>query len=116
MWAYPRPPTVETDDRRVRIVCGGRTIIDTRRALRVLETSHPPCWYLPIDALSGVQLAAPARSTWCEFKGRATYHDIVDDTGVLAAGAAWTYPRPSAGYELLVDHSSVYPADGSLPG
>ncbi|CAN5800460.1 hypothetical protein BH23ACT10_BH23ACT10_14470 [soil metagenome] len=75
----------------------------------MLETSHPPCWYVPVAALRDAWLRPQGRSTWCEFKGAASYHDIVDDTGVLAAGVAWTYPRPTPGYELLIARFTVYP-------
>ena len=111
VWEYPRPPRVEADERRVRIVCGGLTVVDTTGALRVLETSHPPGWYVPVVALRGAGLRPTQHATWCEFKGHASYYDIVDDDGaVLAANAAWAYPRPSAGYEALADKFSVYPA------
>lgn len=88
VWDYPRPARIEPDRRWVDIVCGGRTIVDTAAALRVLETSHPPCWYVTITALRGATLLPTGRSSRCEFKGRATYHDTVDDEGrVLTAGA-----------------------------
>ncbi len=59
VWSYPRPPRVEADA-RVRVVLGGVTIADTRNALRVLETSHPPVYYVPpADVLVGAQ--RPAR-------------------------------------------------------
>lgn len=111
VWDYPRPPAVEPDTRRVRIICGGRTVVDTTDAVRVLETSHPPSWYVPSAALRGARLVAASRTSWCEFKGRAAYHDIVDaDSGrVLAAEAAWSYPRPTAGYEMLANRFTVYP-------
>ena len=110
VWDYPRPPRIEADDRRIRIVCGGQTVVDTTDAVRVLETSHPPGWYVPIAALRGASLRAGQHSTWCEFKGRASYYDIVGDAGVLAVDAAWSYPQPSDGYEVLADRFSVYPA------
>ena len=47
VWDYPRPPRLEPTARRVRVVLGGVTVADTRRALRVLETSHPPAYYVP---------------------------------------------------------------------
>ncbi|HSJ45837.1 MAG TPA: DUF427 domain-containing protein [Euzebyales bacterium] len=68
-----------------RIVCAGRTVVDTTDAVRVLETSHPPTWYMPVAALRGAHLAMTACSTWCEFNGRASYGDIVGpDRTVLA--------------------------------
>jgi uncharacterized protein (DUF427 family) len=109
VWDYPRPPRIAGDGRRVRVVCNGRTVVDTTDAVRVLETSHPPGWYIPVAALRGAELRPTRHSTWCEFKGRASYYDIVGDAGVLAVNAAWSYPRPSEGYEALADHFSVYP-------
>jgi uncharacterized protein (DUF427 family) len=110
VWDYPRPPQVEPDGRRVRVVCAGRTVVDTTDAVRVLETSHPPTWDVPVAALRGARLAMTTRATWCEFKGRASYADIVDDDGtVLAAGAAWLYRQPARGFEELDGRFSVYP-------
>jgi uncharacterized protein (DUF427 family) len=42
VWDYPRPPRLEHEPRRVRVVLGGEVVADTTGALRVLETSHPP--------------------------------------------------------------------------
>lgn len=110
VWDYPRPPRVEPDGRRVEVVCDGVTVVDTTDAVRVLETSHPPAWYLPVAALRGARLRPVGRTTWCEYKGRATYLDVVADDGrVLAAGAAWRYPRPTPGYDVLADRFTVYP-------
>jgi len=77
----------------------------------VLETSHPPTYYLPVhDVAAGVLV--PARSgmaTVCEFKGVARYWDLVmDETRVLDVG--WTFPQPTRGYEALVDHVAFYPS------
>ena len=111
VWDYPRPPRVERDGRRVRIVCSGRTVVDTRDAVRVLETSHPPTWYVPISELTDARLVTVSGGTWCEFKGRAAYADIVGSDGrVLAPRAAWRYPDPATGYEHLTDRFTVYPA------
>lgn len=93
---------------------GVTVVADTRRALRVLETSHPPTYYLPVeDVAPGALVAAAGASSWCEFKGRATYLEVVgaDDEGrpVVAQRAAWTYPDPSPGYEALVGHVALYP-------
>lgn len=112
VWDYPRPPRVEASDATVEIVLGGVTIASTTAALRVLETSHPPAFYLPADAFVPGALVRTAGSTWCEFKGAATYFDVVavgSRTAVAAARAGWTYPRPSRGYEQLVDHVAVMP-------
>jgi uncharacterized protein (DUF427 family) len=109
VWDYPRPPRVEASDRRVRIILGGRTIVDTTDAVRVLETSHPPAWYLPVTAFTGVEITVTSGETVCEFKGRATYYDLAAGSA-LAERAAWGYRSPAAGYEALAGRLAVYPA------
>ena len=87
---------------------GGQVIAETPNAVRVLETSHPPVYYLPIDAfLDGVLV--PVRGTsFCEFKGEAHYFDVVAG-GVIAARAAWTYSEPTRGFEALGTRVALYP-------
>ncbi|WP_438353145.1 DUF427 domain-containing protein [Microbacterium sp. CJ88] len=109
VWDYPRPPAVEPVDRRVVIEFAGETIVDTRDVVRVLETSHPPVYYLPRAAFAPGTLADASGSSWCEFKGRAAYFDVVVGERV-AGGVAWTYPEPSPGYGLLRDRVALYAA------
>jgi uncharacterized protein (DUF427 family) len=109
VWSYPRPPRVEPSARRVRVVLGGVVVADSRSALRVLETSHPPVLYVPLaDVLPGA-LEPAARRTWCEFKGAATYCDV-SGGGRTERAAAWTYPDPAPGFEALRGHVAFYPA------
>ncbi|EYT59386.1 DUF427 domain-containing protein [Microbacterium sp. UCD-TDU] len=109
VWDYPRPPRVEPVADRVTIRLGGDLIADTRDAVRVLETSHPPVYYLPIaDFIPGALVEAPGAS-FCEFKGTARYFDVRGgDTA--RPGAAWNYPHPSPGFEALTDRVAVYAA------
>jgi uncharacterized protein (DUF427 family) len=93
----------------VVVVFGGLTIADSVRALRVLETSHPPTFYIPPGDLARGCLTATTRTSWCEFKGRATYLTVAAG-GRSEAGAAWTYTRPRPGYEAIADHVAFYPA------
>jgi uncharacterized protein (DUF427 family) len=91
------------------VVLGGVEVCRTSRAWRVLETSHPPGWYLPrADWLPGALEPADG-SSYCEFKGVASYLDVVGG-GVCAARAAWTYPQPTAAYAVLADAVAVHPA------
>ena len=109
VWDYPRPPRVEPSHELVTVQLGGIVVCQTRLSLRVLETSHPPTYYLPFgDWLEGSLQPAPGRS-FCEFKGYATYWTVVAGP-VRAEGAAWSYPEPSAGFEAVRDHVAVYPA------
>lgn len=104
VWDYPRPPRIEAASERVVIEHEGRVIVDTTDAVRVLETSHPPAYYLlRSDFLPGVLTPAEG-SSFCEYKGLASYLSIG-----TAERAAWFYPKPSSGFELLADRISLYP-------
>jgi uncharacterized protein (DUF427 family) len=87
---------------------GGVRVAASGRALRVLETSHPPAYYLPVDDFVPGSLRPTAGSSWCEFKGTAAYYDVVGGDAV-APRAAWTYPRPSPGFDAIAGHVAVMP-------
>ncbi|MFJ4224916.1 DUF427 domain-containing protein [Microbacterium sp. NPDC089695] len=107
VWDYPRPPRVEPVRGRVTIRLGGELIADTTDAVRVLETSHPPVYYVPLADFSAGALADAAGSSFCEFKGAARYFDVRGG-GEVAERAAWNYPDPSPGFEVLADRVAVY--------
>ena len=109
VWDYPRPPRVEPSGEWVEVWLGGVRVAASERALRVLETSHPPAYYLPVDDFVPGALSPTAGASWCEFKGTAAYYDVVGGDAV-APGAAWTYPRPSRGFEAIAGHVAVMPA------
>jgi uncharacterized protein (DUF427 family) len=107
VWDYPRPPRLERTAKRLRIVYAGRTIVDTTAGWRVLETSHPPVYYVPpLDVDSDVLVAASG-SSFCEFKGRAAYYDLVAG-GRRSARAAWAYPAPSRAFDAIAHHLAFY--------
>ncbi|MFC5381722.1 DUF427 domain-containing protein [Aquipuribacter nitratireducens] len=108
VWDYPRPPVVVADARPVVVRFGGE-VCRTTAALRVLETSHPPTWYLPVADFAPGALRPAAGRSLCEFKGQAAYLDLVAPDGRTAGAAAWTYPDPLPGYETLRDHVALYP-------
>ena len=102
----------------MRVVVAGRTIADSSRALRVLETSHPPVYYVPLEDIAAGVLVPAHKRTWCEFKGEAAYYDVdaagdaaggVTGSVGVAADAAWHYPQPASGYEALAGHVAFYP-------
>ena len=105
VWDYPRPPRVESSAAHVVVELDGEVLADTRRSLRVLETSHPPVFYIPASDVRTQRLRPSAkRSTWCEFKGAARYYDAGRHKAV-----AWSYPSPSPGYEAIAGHFAFYP-------
>jgi uncharacterized protein (DUF427 family) len=99
---------VEPTSRRVRVIFGGVTIADTRRALRVLETSHPPTYYIPPNDLRMEYLTPTSKRSFCEFKGMAGYY-TVQVGEQRAENAAWFYAHPSPGYEALAGYVAFYP-------
>jgi uncharacterized protein (DUF427 family) len=108
VWEYPRPPALERCTRRVRIELGGRVIADSQAALRILETSHPPTIYIPPTDIDAECLKPAPGSSFCEFKGVATYFDLVVGER-REARVAWTYREPMPAYAALRDHVAVYP-------
>jgi len=108
VWDYPRPPRVEASQKPVRVEFAGEVIAETTRAYRVLETSHPPVFYIPLEDVRGEFLRPSRRRTYCEFKGEAGYYDLVAG-GREVREAAWYYPEPSARYEVLRGHVAFYP-------
>ena len=108
VWDYPRPPRLEPNARRLHVVLGGLTVADTEAGWRVLETTHPPVYYLPRAAFTHCRITDTARTTFCEFKGRATYATL-EAGGRVERDAAWFYASPSPGFEPLQDHLAVYP-------
>lgn len=79
VWDYPRPPRLEPSGKQIRVVFNEPVVADTRRAYRVLETSHPPVYYLPLEDIRSDFLRPSPGGSWCEWKGQAVYYDVVVD-------------------------------------
>ena len=109
VWDYPRPPHVEPTNKHLRVIFNGETIAETTRAYRVLETSHPPVYYIPPADVRMEYLSSTNRSTFCEFKGAAIYWTIRLD-GRMSENFAWSYGQPAAGYEVIKNHLAFYPS------
>ncbi len=108
VWDYPRPPRVEPTSKHVTIVFNGVTIADTHNALRVLETSHPPVYYIPPQDIRTEYFKPTRRRTFCEFKGSAHYYNILVGNKD-AENAAWYYPDPAPSYAALKNYVAFYP-------
>lgn len=108
VWFYPRPPRVEPVPQRIRIEFAGHTIADTSRALRVLETSHPPAYYIPKDDFLRGILKKTDHCSVCEFKGTASYWSI-ELNNRHSENAAWSYENPTFDFEPIRGYLAVYP-------
>ena len=109
VWDYPRPPRAEREPRPVTVTHAGVVVVDTDDVVRVLETSHPPTYYLPRTAFTAGVLRPASRRTVCEWKGTARYVDVVLPGGTLG-DIGWWYPEPDPRYPELADRVALYPA------
>lgn len=108
VWDYPRPPRLEPTSKLIQVVLQDVCIAETRRAWRVLETSHPPVYYLPPAEIQMNYLVPVKGTSYCEWKGQAAYYDIVFGS-VVAERAAWSYPDPSPSFAPIKDYLAFYP-------
>lgn len=106
-WSYPRPAVAQPSVRRIVIEHGGRTIADTRAAVRTIETSHPPSYYIPPGDIAPGMLREAGGGSFCEWKGSAIYWDVVVGDLVLSR-VGWSYPDSTAPFAMLRDHVASY--------
>jgi uncharacterized protein (DUF427 family) len=109
VWDYPRPPRLELSSKTVRVLLSGQLIARSARAYRVLETSHPPTWYIPSADAAMDLLEATSKTSFCEWKGRATYW-TVRAANQIVENAIWSYESPSPDFALIKSHLAFYPS------
>jgi uncharacterized protein (DUF427 family) len=108
VWDYPRPPRLEDSSKHIQVICNGVVIADTQRAKRILETSHPPVYYIPPEDVKLQYFKPTSRSTFCEWKGGASYYTITVENKKIV-DAAWYYRHPTHPYEAIVGYIAIYP-------
>jgi uncharacterized protein (DUF427 family) len=108
VWDYPRPPRAEPTPRHLQVVLGGEVVADSSRAWRVLETSHPPVYYIPPEDIRWEHVRESRGSSFCEWKGTARYFDVSAGE-ILRVRAAWSYPDPTPAFDGIRDHLAFYP-------
>lgn len=109
VWDYPRPPRLEETSKHIQVIFNGVTIAATHQAKRVLETSHPPVYYIPLEDIKQEYLIKSPRSTNCEWKGHGAYYSLaVGDKRV--DDVAWYYPEPTPAFAAIANHVAFYPA------
>jgi len=105
--SYPRPPALEPVPQVLRVEFAGLPVADTAQGWRVLETHHAPTYYIPPSDVVQAAFVPTSRETFCEWKGRAVYFDLVID-GRRSRNAAWAYPAPTARFEPIKDYLAFY--------
>jgi uncharacterized protein (DUF427 family) len=107
VWDYPRPPRLEQTSHHIQVIFAGAIIADTTRAWRVLETSHPPTYYIPPEDIRMEYLEVTTHTSFCEWKGAARYYTVRVE-GQEAVDAAWAYPQPTPSFTAIRDHVAFY--------
>ncbi len=117
VWSYPRPPRLERVEKPVEAWFAGERIVSTTGAYRVLETSHPPVYYLPPEEIRMELLRPASGGSFCEWKGMAEYLDLVVGSR-RAEKIAWRYPRPTAAFAPIAGYVALYagPLDRATVG
>lgn len=106
---YPRPPALVPCARHLRVQALGRLLAETHRSLRVLETFHPPTFYLPPESFDALMLRPAGGRSFCEWKGVARYFDVVAPDGRALDRVVWSYPEPTAAFTPLAGWYALYP-------
>lgn len=110
VWDYPRPPEIRPEPRQVTVSVDGIEIARSARAVKVCETAGGPVVYIPPDDIADGALSAPrAGGSFCEWKGSASYFDVIAGKEPIP-NAAWTYPNPTPTFEPIAGWISFYPA------
>ncbi|MBX7220496.1 MAG: DUF427 domain-containing protein [Blastocatellia bacterium] len=107
VWDYPRPPRLEPTRKRIQVIFAGTVIADSVRAWRVLETSHPPVYYIPPEDIRMDLLQVSPQSSYCEWKGGALYFDL-EVNGHRVQDVAWAYPQPVPAFAPIRDFLAFY--------
>ena len=109
VWDYPRPPRLESCSDRVRVVVEDEVVADSSQAYRVLETSHPPTYYIPPDDVRCELLQESSPASLCEWKGKAKYFTLRLKNRTIV-NAAWCYPTPTGGFSKIAGYLAFYPS------
>jgi uncharacterized protein (DUF427 family) len=106
---FPRPPLCERTPRHLQVKWNGQLIADTKEGYWVLETHHPPTYYLPPSSLK-VDLLPSNNTSFCEWKGRATYHNLANPSNPdeVVKNRIWSYHGPTPGFKDIEGYLSFY--------
>ena len=117
VWDYPRPPRLEKVTKEIKIIFNNETIALSTNSYRVLETSHPPVYYIPLEDINRDYLQPASGSSFCEWKGKARYYDL-NVKGKIAKKVGWYYPEPTREFSILRNYVAFYagPMDACYVG
>ena len=107
VWDYPRPAILQDTDKHIKVIFNDIILAETHQAKRVLETSHPPSYYIPAEDFKAEYLIATPRKTMCEWKGICQYYDVsVGDKYVN--NAVWKYIQTTPSFSSIQEYYGLY--------
>ncbi|MEM9982975.1 MAG: DUF427 domain-containing protein [Bacteroidota bacterium] len=107
VWDYPRPPLLEEVHKTIEVFFNGEQIAHTNKAYRVLETSHPPVYYIPFEDVKQAYLLPSDSATYCEWKGRGLYYHLKVKEKTVK-DAAWYYDNPTKRFAPIKNYLAFY--------
>ncbi len=107
VWDYPRPACWEDTSKHIKVIFNDTIVAETRQAKRVLETSHPPSYYIPPEDVKFEYLIETPRKTFCEWKGSASYYKV--SVGEKEANnAVWSFLKPTPNFLAIKGYCCFY--------
>ena len=106
VWDYPRPPAIRRDGRLIEVRDGEAILARSSGAYKVMETASPPTFYIPRVDIDFDLLEPVSDTTYCEWKGTATYWALARDP---VESVGWCYERPRPRFEVIKGYLAFYP-------
>ena len=105
---------IEPASEPLSVALGGRTILTTDKALVLREADYKPVYYFPREAVDPSLLAKTDHTSWCPFKGAASYFDILGVNGERIENAVWSYEDPFEETAPIKDYLAFYPDKATI--
>ena len=102
------PITVTPSSAHVTVKAGDQVIGDSSGALSMQESTYPAVLYVPLGDLDQTLLQPSDTTSYCPYKGSASYYSIKTDDGVIK-DAVWFYEEPYDAVAEIAGHVAFYP-------
>ncbi len=108
------PITIEPSSQRFVVQAGDQVIADSRSTLTLQEADYPAVQYFPLDDVDESVLVPSATSTYCPFKGDASYFSVAGPEGNID-DAIWTYVEPYPAVQAIAGYRRLLSRPGGDP-
>ena len=102
------PITIMPTAGNVTVTLDGQVIARSANALTLQEASYPPVQYIPRADIDLADLLATGHSTYCPYKGYASYYSIAAG-GERSVNAIWSYEDPHDAVAAIKNYMAFYP-------